>query len=86
MKLSFWPGSVPYNGFVMVIEASNSLADSLVRMVKPSSPSLGGKDNRSRSRSLGGALLVRDGIRFDLSFDLIMSSMGVLMFGMVLAR
>ena len=42
-------------------------------MVKPRPPSLGGKDKRSRSRSPGGALPVRDGIRFDL----IMSSMDV---------
>ena len=59
--------------FVTVIEASNSMADRLVEMVKPRPPSLGGKDKRSRSRSPGGALPVRDGIRFDL----IMSSMGV---------
>ena len=74
-----------YNGFVTVIEASNSMADRLVGMVKPRPPSLGGKDKRSHSRSPGGALPVRDGIRFDL----IMSSMGVknlLMFGTVLAR
>ena len=71
-----------YNGFV---EASNSMADILVGMVKPRPPSLGGKDRSRRSRSPGGALPVRDGIRFDL----IMSSMGVknvLMFGTVLAR
>ena len=74
-----------YNGFVTVIEASNSMADRLVGMVKPRPPSLGGKDKSSRSRSPGGALPVRDGIRFDL----IMSSMGVKnlpMFGTVLAR
>ena len=73
-----------YNGFVTVIEASNSMADRLVGMVKPRPPSLGGKDRSSRSRLPGGALPVRDGIRFDL-----MSSMGVknvLMFGTVLAR
>ena len=74
-----------YNGFVAVVEASNSMADRLVGMVKPRPPSLGGKDRSSRSRSPGGALPVRDGMRFDL----IMSSMGVknvLMFGTVLAR
>ena len=74
-----------YNGFVTVVEASNSMADRLVGMVKPRPLSLGGKDRSSRSRSPGGALTVRDGMRFDL----IMSSMGVknvLMFGTVLAR
>ena len=68
-----------------VIEAANSKADRLVGMVKPRPPSLGGKEKRSHSRSPGGALPVRGGIRFDL----IMSSMGVknvLMFGTVLAR
>ena len=72
-----------YNGCVTVIEAANSKDDRLVGMVKPYS--LGGKDKRSRSRSPGGALPVRDGVRFDL----IMFSMGVknvLMFGTVLAR
>ena len=52
--------------------------------MKPRPPtSLGGKDKRSHSRSPGGALPVRDGIRFDL----IMSSMGVKnvpMFGTIL--
>ena len=47
-----------YNGFVTVIEASNSMADRLVGMVKPRPPSLGGKDKSSRSRSPGGALPV----------------------------
>ena len=72
-----------YDGCVSVIEAANP--NRLVGMVKPRPPSLGGKDKRSHSRSPGGALPVRDGIRFDL----IMSSMGVknvLMFGTVLAR
>ena len=74
-----------YNGCVTAIEAANSKSDRLVGMVKPRLPSLRGKDKRSRSRSPGGALPVRDKIRFDL----IMSSMGVknvLMFGTVLAR
>ena len=62
-----------YNGFVTVIEASNPMADGLVGMVNPRPPSLGGKDKRSRSTSPGGALAVRDGIKFHL----IMSSMGV---------
>ena len=62
-----------YNGCVTAIKAASSKADRLVGMVKPRPPSLGGKDKRSRSRSPGGALPVRDGIRFDL----IMSSMGV---------
>ena len=52
-----------YKGFVTVI------GDRLEGMVKPRPPSLGGKDKRSRSRSPGGALPVRDGIRFDLVFD-----------------
>ena len=58
-----------YNGFVTVIEASHSMADRLVGMVKPRLPNLGGKDNRSHSRSPGGALPVRDGIRFDLNMS-----------------
>ena len=52
-----------YNGIVTLVEASNSMADRLVGMVKPRPPSLGGKDRSSRSRSPGGALPVRDGIR-----------------------
>ena len=55
-----------YNGFVALIEASNSMADRLVGMVKPRPPSLGGKDKSSHSRSPGGALPGRDGVRFDL--------------------
>ena len=57
-----------YNGCVTVIEAANSKADRLVGMVKPRPPSLGGKDKRSHSRSPGGALPVRDEIRFDLQW------------------
>ena len=43
-----------YNGFVTVIEASNSMVDRLVG-IRP--PSLGGKDKSSHSRSPGEALL-----------------------------
>ena len=36
-----------YNGFVTVVDSSNSMADILVGMVKPRPPSLGGKDRSS---------------------------------------
>ena len=72
------------SGFVTDFEAGYSDSESFVGLTRPIPPNLEGRANRLRSRSLGGALPVRAGIRFDL----IMSSRGCskwLMFGMVCA-
>ena len=49
----------------MDLEASNSLEDSMVGLVMPRPPSLGGMQRRSRSRSFGGDLQVREGMKLE---------------------
>ena len=47
------------------LEALNSPDGSMVGLVMPRPPSLGGRPRRSRSRSFGGDLPVREGIKLE---------------------
>ena len=54
-----------HKGFVIDIEVLYSLAESSIHIVMPRPPSLWGRENKSRLRSLGGTLPVRVGINID---------------------
>ena len=53
-------------GDEMDLETKNSQEGRVVGLMMPRSPSLGGRPRRSRSRSFGGNLPVREGISFVL--------------------
>ena len=49
----------------MNLEALNSPVDISVGLIMPRPPSLGGRPSRSRSRSFGGGLRVKEGMRME---------------------
>ena len=49
----------------MDLEALNSPMDILVGLIMPRPPSLGGRPRRSRSKSFGGGLPVKEGMRME---------------------
>ena len=52
-------------GAEMDLEASSSLEGSMDGLVMPRPPSLGGRPRRSHSRSFGGDLPVREGMKLE---------------------
>ena len=49
----------------MDLEALNSPVDMSVGLIMPRPPSLGGRPSRSHSRSFGGGLPVKEGMRIE---------------------